>query len=350
MLARPALDHFAAQYGLINRRQARDDLDELQRRQLYRHPDTEWISSRVLHHRAAPESLGSQLLAPVLDAMPRAALWDAPAALWWGFGRDRSSLVTVGRPVDTVRDPLGCIHRVTNFDPLDITEHAGIPIARAERVILGLAAKATRVIHPSRLRALDRWTDAEILRPAVAGIGPILDHAWRLGLIDGTFIHEMCERYEGSGNAGNIVLRLLLDERPPGYLPPGSQLERRFETILGDDAKRIQRQVPLADEGGFVGRVDYRAIRQPVVFEINGETFHTSLSDRAADRARYERLVAMGLTVVIIWEFDVWHTPRTVGQAVRSILAASHPEPGIRRPTPAPWDLLETPERARNLA
>ncbi len=331
-----------SQYGLIGRRQAREMLTRNEVRRLCRHPDIEPLSGRVLRHRSTPVSLGTQLLAPVLDAQPNAALWDESAALWWGFGRDRSPIVQVARVRHDIREPLGRLHRVTGLDQTDFTVHQGIPIARPERVILGLAAAWTRAWKPSRFRGGD-LTDAQVLAPVIDRVGASLDHAWRQGLIDGPFIHDLADRFSVSGQAGIVALREALKRRPPDYLARGSRLEERFEQLLGAPAQEFDRQVEIRDTAGLIGRVDYWAKRVALVVEVNGETFHSSLTDRANDDRRYQRLLAVGLSVLVVWEYDIWHQPAAVREAVIHRLRLPDGEPKLHRPTRAPWELL--PER-----
>jgi len=128
--------------------------------------------------------------------------------------------------------------------------------------------------------------------------------------------------------------------RPPDYLPPESGLEARFEEVIALHRHAFRRQVELFDDRGLIGRVDYLAIRRPLVVEVNSERFHTSRTDRAADDDRYERLLASGRSVLVIWEYDVWHRAGQVRRAVASCLTSTDPHPTVHRPTPPPWELL----------
>ncbi len=79
-----------------------------------------------------------------------------------------------------------------------------------------------------------------------------------------------------------IVLRELLDERGDDYVPPASNLERRFDTLLhraGEPAMRRQ-----VDSGGdrWVGRVDFRDEQRPLIVEVQSATYHSALVDQAA--------------------------------------------------------------------
>ncbi|HSP03048.1 MAG TPA: DUF559 domain-containing protein, partial [Acidimicrobiales bacterium] len=86
-----------------------------------------------------------------------------------------------------------------------------------------------------------------------------------------------------------------------------------------------------------IGIVDYCHRTRPLVVEINGEVFHSSLTDRAADEQRYRRLVAAGYEVLVVWEYDVFHQPHRIVRALEQIVAQPH-APRVIRPTNAPWE------------
>lgn len=348
MLPSIALQLFREQYGYIACRQLAETLTRNDRRRVYRHPDVERVNSRILRHLAVPSSLCGQLIAPVLDAGPGTVLWGSSASLLFGFGRDRDPLVHVARLLHSAPNPLGRVHRLVTLEPVDVTDHLGVPVARAERVILALAEAATRDWKPTRFKHTE-LTDVQVLAPVIAHMAKVLDHAWSMGLIDGERIHDLCERMRGHGQAGIVVLRELLRTRPPDYIPPESGLEIRFEEIIGFLVSELDRQVEVFDAEGLIGRVDYHAKELPLVFEINGERFHTSLTDRAEDEARYRRILVTGRSVVVLWEYDVWQRSKQVRQVVTDRLRLRDPVPTLHRPTMAPWQLLPESASQRDL-
>jgi very-short-patch-repair endonuclease len=118
------------------------------------------------------------------------------------------------------------------------------------------------------------------------------------------------------------VLRALLDERGDDYVPPASNLERRFVGIVTQAGlPDMRRQVDSGDDDRWVGRVDFRDARLPLVVEIQSETFHSALTDRLDDEARLSALRAAGFEVVEITEEQVWHRPRDVVRAVQEARA-----------------------------
>lgn len=322
MLPGSVVDLLQQQYALIARYQMRARCTPAERRRCRRNPELVPAGPRVLRHVAATTELGQQLLLAVLDAGPHAVLWGYAATQWWGFGRFRAFPVDVARPPMTTRpDHIGRIHATDTLDPdVDVTTHRGIPIARPERLILWLARAFTaRWGHELGALRLERT----------------LDHAWREGLIIPSVLHDLAVRRSGKGNAGIVVLRSLLEDRPLDHRPTDSNLERRWEEVVGDLARQFRRQVVLGDDAP-IGRFDEVHTDRPLVVEINSERHHTLPTDVARDEERYRLLVDAGFSVVVYWEHDIWHDGPTVRDSLRRILAGSDHPPVVHRPTPAP--------------
>jgi very-short-patch-repair endonuclease len=311
------------QYSLVATHQLRADCTPAERRRCRRDPYLEPLGPRVLRHRAAPPQLGQQLLAPVLDAGPDAVLWGYAATQWWGFGRFRSFPVDVARrPCNAGRDFLGRLHQTSTLRPeVDLTVHRGIPIARPERLILWLAREFTaRYGHELGALRLERT----------------IDHAWRARLLSPTVIHRLAEERAGKGNAGIVVLRRLLETRPVDYRPTDSNLEARWEEVVGTMATQFRRQVVIGGEEP-IGRFDAVHELRPLVVEVHSEAFHTMPSDIERDEDRISRLLAAGYSIVIYWEFDIWHDAPAVRSSLRHILDHPTDRPTVHRPTPTPY-------------
>lgn len=325
MLSDAVLRLLRVQRGQVARHQIREvEPDLLCRRSIYRDPMLEPVTRRVFRHRAVPWSLEQEVMLGVLDAGPRARLWGKSAACHWGFGRFPRLPAHVGVPRRHVaEDHLAQIHRIRSYDTCDLTSHDDIPVARPERVVLWLAGMWThRFGH-----------DIAADRAAVA-----IDHAWRQRLIDGDFIHELADRSGGSGRSGIVVLRKTLETRPPDYQPAGSRLEERFEAIVPWVVrKELHRQVTV-DAEEAIRTVDFRLRSWPLIVEINGEAFHTSLTDRAADAERYQRLLELGFSVAVFWEYDVWHDADAIREVMLHLGRNRDRRPTLHRPTKAPWE------------
>lgn len=325
MLTDAVLRLLRVQRGQIARHQVREvEPDPRRRRSIYHDPMLEPVTTRVFHHRAVPWSLEQEVMLGVLDAGPQARLWGKPAACHWGFSRFPRLPSHVGVPRRRVaEDHRAQVHRIRAYNEGDLTSHDDIPIARPERVVLWLAGMWTHRFDQ----------DIASDRTEVA-----LDHAWRQRLIDGAFIHELAERSGGSGRSGIVAFRRTLETRPPSYQPAGSRLEERFEaTVPWVVRKELDRQVTV-DVEEAIRTVDFRLRCWPLIVEINGEAFHTSLTDRAADAERYRRLLDLGFSVVVFWEFDVWHDADAIREVMLHLGRNRDRRPTVHRPTKAPWE------------
>ena len=324
MLPAPVFELLRSQWGLAARYQVRElEPSESVRRCIYRSPDLEPVTARVLRHRAVPPSREQAVMATVLDAGRDAQLWGKSGATLFGF--DRHRLLPAHVAVPRRRQlPMsgGQLHVISDLDPRDRTSHLDIPVARPGVVVLWLAGA---------------WTHRFGHEIALERAAVTLDQAWRQRLIDGRYIHDLAARSGGRGRSGIVVFRQLLDVRPPDYQPAGSRLEERFEALVSPAvARRLQRQVTV-DAGPILRTVDFRVEGRALVVEVNGEAWHTSLTDRAADDERYARFLELGLSVVVFWEHDIWHDGSTVRRAMDRIVSKPDREPTLHRPTPAPW-------------
>lgn len=322
MLPGSVVNLLERQYSLIATHQLRAVCTPAERRRCRRDPYLEPVGPRVLRHRAGARHLGQQLLAPVLDAGPGTVLWGYAGTQWWGFGRFRAFPVDVARPPCSAGRPfLGRLHQTAMLDPDLVTVHRGVPIARPEPLILWLAREFTyRFGHDVASLRLERT----------------IDHAWRLRLLAPARIHQLAEERAGKGNAGIVVLRRLLDRRPVDYRPTDSNLEARWEQVVGPIAARFRRQVVVGGEDP-IGRFDAVHVDRPLVVEIHSEAFHTMPSDIDRDAERIDRLLAAGYSVVVYWEYDIWHDAQAVRSTLSRILDRPDGRPTVHRPTPAPF-------------
>jgi len=312
------------QAGVVSRPQIRRAApDRDRRRSIYRDPHLEPVGTRVLRHRAVPPTREQDLMAAVLDGGPGARLWGKSAATWFGFGRHRLLPAHVAVPrARRSTDCLGQLHVVRTLDERDLTCHLDVPIARPELVALWLAGA---------------WTHRYGHEIALERTGVLLDQAWRQRLIDGRHVHDLAERSGGRGRSGIVVFRQALERRPPDYQPAGSRLEERFEELCPPGLRRRLRRQVTVDVSPVVRTVDYRVEGLPLGVEINGEVWHSSITDREADEARYRHLLGLGLSVLVLWEHDIWNDAPAVRDAVARLTARTDPEPTVHRPTPAPW-------------
>ena len=272
-------------------------------RRARRNGQWEVISVRVLRLAGAPATPEQAAFAAVLDAGTGAMLHGPSALAWHGMAGFDLRTLHVARPRERGSGgaSLSRLHRLRDIRPHDVVVHRGVPTETALRAIW---SEASRFSNPLRF-------DVGCRR-----IARLLDDANVAGLVTWSGLRELVDDIHERGRAGSTIMRALAKERPPGSSPTESGNEQRFEEILGRfNRKRPRRQVTI---GGLdvIGRIDYRDARLPLVVEVNSMRYHSSISDRAADEERYDRLNDAGLMVAVIWEDDLWRFDRSVVEVV----------------------------------
>ena len=250
----------------------------------------------VLVRNGSPCTPHQQLLIAVLDVDHRAVASHDSAAWLWGLAgfRPTPAHVSVCRFSATSSDPTTRLHMVRSLPRSWTTQHLGVPVVRPELLALQLfAIKPKRAAH-------------------------LADRLWSDGLLSGGSIAALLSQLGERGRNGTAGLRIFLNERGIGYVPPASNLESRLNELLALWDISVRRQVDLG-EAVWGGRVDFVCDAAPVVVEAQSEKYHSSLSDRAADERRGQRLETAGFTVVEVWDTDIFHRPT---DAIRRIVAA----------------------------
>jgi very-short-patch-repair endonuclease len=291
-----ARDLAERRHGVVAHRELRAvGLSRSQIDHLCRSPRWERRSDEVLVLRGAPRSTAQTVAAAVLDAGPGARLSDRSAAARWGLAGCRLSPLTACTVSPSQRrSALIKVNRVRRLPDRWCTELDGIPIIRPEL----LAVRLFALEHPLRAATLT-------------------DRLWSLRLLSGPSIASLLDDMGARGRNGIAGLRLYLDERGPGYVPPASNLESRVKQILEAAGIRVRCQV---DSGGdrWTGRVDFRSEEWPVIIEVQSEVHHAALVDRLADEQRLAALRAAGFEVVELWDTTVWSDADAVIRAVQA--------------------------------
>lgn len=269
----------------------------------------EALTSRVLRLRGSPESDAQRALAAVLDASPGGMLHGKSALAWWGLRGYNLVPIHVARPrnLSGAHPKLARLHELRDIRPHDVAVVRGVATETPLRAIW-----AEAVPYASR-------RSPEKVERGIQRIGRLLDDAHRQGLVTWSALHEIVDEIHERGRAGSVIMKALAEARPPGSSPAESRNEERLEKIITDvGAPPLRRQVV---SGGHtpIGRADFRDRELPLVVEVNSLTFHTTPSDREADKLRYRRFNDAGFTVAVIWEDDLWTHPREV---VRTIAEA----------------------------
>lgn len=263
----------------------------------------ELLSPRVLCLRGTPENDGQRTLAAVLDASPGAVLHGKSALAWWGLRGYDLRTIHVARPRDLSGAPacLGKLHELRALRPHDVMVARGVP---TETVLRAIWTEAARYAAEPRVEI------------GLRRIGRLLDDAHVANLVSWAALHEMLNDIRERGRSGTTLMKILADERLPGSSPTESRNEEQLEKILANAGASLLRRQAIVGGHEPIGRVDYRDDDLLLAVEVNSITYHSSPSDRGADRLRYQRLNDAGFTVAVVWEDDLWSHPNAVLQTV----------------------------------
>lgn len=253
---------------------------------------------RLLTPPGVPISKARPLMRAVLDAGSGAVLTGGAAAAWWGLPGYSLLDLDVMRPRGVTRvKPVFArrLREVLDLTTDQVTVLDGIPIVRPERMAFDLLAEGPK---PRAWRAVET--------------------AWSKGLLSGDSLEFVFEQLAEQGRLGTVATREFLEEHPPHWIPPASNVEARVADLLHRNVLGVwRRQVDLGGER-WVGRVDFLHERLPIILEVQSERYHSALIDRAADAARKARLEALGFVVVEVWDTDIWYRPDLVIAKVRA--------------------------------
>ncbi|HUP14891.1 MAG TPA: hypothetical protein VM848_02385 [Acidimicrobiia bacterium] len=286
------------QFGLVARRQLREaGISDQRVTRRIRNGQLEIVTSRVLGIPGTPDSSGRTLMVPLLHVGVGTLLSHTTAAAWWGIAGFRLDKVHVSVERNRHWEEDGgavVVHHATKIPEWCRRQLDGIPVVSPGLAVYQLAGTLNS----------DRVARA-------------LDNAWSLGLLDGATVDRLLYEFGRPGRDGTVLMRKLRAERSGAVTPPASNLEHRFDEIMvKGGVTTLRRQVDIDDEE-WSGRVDFLDRECPLVIEILSERYHSALLDRQAYeacRARHER---MGLTVIDVWDHEIFYTPWLVVERVR---------------------------------
>lgn len=265
-----------------------------------------WIAERrrVLRVVGAPVTYRSRLMAVVLGARcPVVVSHRAAAALYGISGFGEGLLEVTALPGGFAQLPDVVQHRTTLLPEHHLTTIDGIPATAPARMLCDLTAVT------GALRA-ERATD----------------EALASGLVSPTALGRCLEDLAGPGRRKTRAFRAIVDARRAGYVPPASALEARFlELVEEHDLPWPEQQVDLADLDGWIGRVDFLFRDAGLVVETDGRRHHSTVADQAVDRARDDRIEALGMRVRRLTWTDVVLRPHATAAELAFLLT----NPGI---------------------
>lgn len=248
------------------------------------------VTRRVLRVAGSAPSLKQDLMEAALDAGSDGAVSSEAAATSWGIPGFFPGPIEVTRARGHRRGTpcLGELHETRIWPPSHRTIVDGIPTTSLCRTIFDLAGA-----------------------PDLSGIR--VEHALEYVLKHTPSALESLRRMlpvmAARGRPGITLMRQLLDERPPGYIPAESGLEMVVIKTLEDAGIKVRRQVNLGDDEAWLGRIDLDVIGEPVVLEVDSAEHHSSKTDKERDARRDAAMARIGIHVVRINEEEAFHMP-----------------------------------------
>jgi hypothetical protein len=264
--------------------------------------------------RDHPFGWESQLHAALLDAGPSAAVARRSAARLhgiWQYRNDETVEVVVVREATSRRQRVGVVHASSWLPPEHLVELAGFRVTSLARTCFDLAgARDPRLPNDERGRDLHMRHMARVVNDALG----------RRGL---RFVEEaaVLSALAKRGRPGTVVMRELLERFGSTYQPTGSDVEMLFvELIDAFGLPTPERQVPLGDEQGWIGTVDFLFRPGGLVVEIDS-AWHDGPIERDADEHRNDRLQAAGYVVERFRYRDLVLRAGLVARTVRTHLS-----------------------------
>ncbi|MDP9493694.1 MAG: type IV toxin-antitoxin system AbiEi family antitoxin domain-containing protein [Actinomycetota bacterium] len=241
------------------------------------------VRPEVYAFSGAPKTWHMEVSAAVLSLGSRAAASHRTAAHLHGIV-DRPerievvSLRTGRRPRDFM------LHQSFDLARTHIATVAGIPTTTLARTIVDIG-----VPH------------------GIGATGSCLDEARRRELVTLEEVARVLHQVARKGRNGVGPARRILTERLAWDQITDSQLEDRFLRILQrSNLPPPKGQFVVTDEvGAFVARVDFAYPDSFLLIELDGAAFHSDRRSFQRDRARQNRLVALGYTILRFTYWDV---------------------------------------------
>lgn len=264
----------------------------------------EWdrVGPHVLRLAGMSTTFHQRCLAAVLDGGASAVVSSTAAARLWSLPGFRGEGVHVSRAGRGTHRPSTL---ATTHHPRFLPEHhrtvlGAVPVTTVARTVFDLAG----CVHPLRTeRALDNALNARMV-----------------GLEE---LRAVTIELVARGRKGSALMRLLLDERGAGYIPPASGLEAGFlALIVACGLELPECQIDLGGES-WIGRVDFYYRRCRLVVETDSDRYHGAKLDQESDERRDAALRAAGFEVLRVDEHKLRDRPHEVVEPIRAALLAS---------------------------
>ncbi len=282
------------QHGVVARRQVGPSTSAKVEREI-RSKRWEPLYWGVYRLRGSPPTEEQRVTAAVLRAGPGALASHSSAAALWnlpGYDLGHAEVTRL---------------RATRSSTVD-----GIIVHEPRKLLAGHVTSVSRITVSTPARTLFDLAGRE---PS-GRMARLVDRCLSRGLTTTTALQRTLDELAQRGRPGIRTMRTLLAERPVGYVAPQSGLETRMAWILRHgDLPPFERQVDLGGEQ-WIGRVDFVNLDLGLVIEVQSEAFHAALTDQLSDARRTAALRDLGLTVVEVWDHEIWHDAPVVRSRV----------------------------------
>ncbi|MFP5332336.1 MAG: type IV toxin-antitoxin system AbiEi family antitoxin domain-containing protein [Acidimicrobiia bacterium] len=239
----------------------------------------------------APWSDHQDVLAKVLATDVGAAASHMTAAWVWGIAGFRP------HPVHVVVNRHQRHHEML---PWTVHQFTGLPSHHVTVLnAIQVTSPALTMLHLAQIVGKQR-------------LGRAIDSAWSLGILTGGDLFALDKELARSGRNGIVALREAAEARGEDWVPPQSNLESRFMSLIDPfGGYGFERQVTIRGDT-WEARVDFLHRPSRTVVEVQSERYHAALTFREADAERISRLTAAGYLVVEVWDNELFHDPTLV--------------------------------------
>lgn len=298
----PLLAHAARHHGLITRSQARAlDLSPAAIDQRVRAGRLQVVARGVYRVAGTPETWRGRLLAACLATGGVASHRSAGVMLGVpGIGAGRPEVSTARTHHSHRRDLR--VHQSRDLDDARVRTIDAIPVTAGDRLAVDLGA----VLPEPRVEAIIQ----ELVR--------LRETTW-----DEVAVAVM--RHSRRGRDGVGVARRIVERRMDGMVGDSPLESLMLAAIFDAGLPSPELQVEVADEEGFVARVDAAWPDRGVIVEADGKAFHLTEAAFEADRVKRNRLRAAGWIVLEATSRMLLDDRRRFLRALEGALAARPP-------------------------
>jgi very-short-patch-repair endonuclease len=186
-------------------------------------------------------------------------------------------------------------HRTDLLSSNDVADHRNLRVLRPGRLICDLSAH------------LDE-----------AALESVIEQAIDRGMITLSTLRRHAARFIAPGRPGSVRLRRVIESRPAWLRPVDSDIELRLWRALQRSGLEVERQVPVALDGGEQVVIDLAVRCWRFGVEVDHVTWHGGRLDVQRDKRRDRALLRLGWTIARVTDEDI---ERRLDETVEQLLA-----------------------------